>query len=426
MLLKSKLQKLIILLFWVVGIPTLLLFVSSCSSTHGWTATPSTTLLPSTITPTLTPTITSTSTITLTPPPTNTPTITPTPFGGGSGNIIYTEGATVYSYSFFEKNTTKLADNCVWQFAFSSDGDYLACSEARFDNAGSLSTYGITLIDLKTKKIVKSFFDGENMGPEDRTQWGTLAMLAFSPDDTQIAFVGKIKGTRGVYIVDVQTSAYKLVYEHPNALGILWSPDGSKLILDLPASEALSPGGYYLINADGSNLVNVNPPTSYSIEWGKDNNTVVLFGKGIDLKTLEWNGEVYYGSPSPDGKYHLDGYFLVSSDGSKKIKLPRISQYGWSWSPDSKFLYIWDSQEGTVSSLNVETSQSVVIFKMKRDSKTDENKLFNLIVRLPDATGFAFTQADGDGGLDVCFSDLYGNITKLANAKKYPVKLFAP
>lgn len=415
-------KNLYIFILGLLGVTAM--FVSACSPTAAMvvTATPGVRLATPMIQPTAT--LTPTSTITLTPAPTETPTITPTPVGGGSGKFIYTDGWGVFSYNLSAKNSEKLSDNCVWYLSVSMDGHYLICSEYKQDGVDNPGAYGITMIDLVKKKVVKTFLETAFIGRRTRFLMADFFIHTseISPDNAQIAFIGTVENKSGIFIINVGTSAYKLIYESPLVNGLVWSPDGSRLIISVYSSDSRSSStsDYLVVDQDGSNLVKIFTCDLWPIKWGKDSNTVFIQNTGMDVKTQEWNGDKIpspYLLPSPDGKYQVDldsvttghNIHIKSMDNGKlKVSIPWFEIRRSHWSADSKFLLYFTYDKPIMYSMDIHTLKSTVILKMKGVPN---------ILWLPDGSGFIFSQEDGNGGYEVGFSDIFGKITNLANPK---------
>lgn len=422
-----------------------IMFLSACQSSK--------------ILETSTPTSTSTpqATNTLTPTPTLTPTVTPTPIGGGNGTIIYTEGWTLSSIDTNGKNKISMVDNCSWNITFSPDGHYMTCSIYKKIDDTNSGGFGVILIDLETHNVVKRLAEstliGENFGSNQQHAMGDLPYYGWSPNSKQFAFTGTYQGELGLFVINLEDLSITLLYKNPTLREVVWSPDGSKILFfeNVIISKNPSPPSAmfnsYVINLDGTHLSKLteNPGVfSYEqISWGNDNNTIFIDEKGINLDTMQANGETIpvlgpYQSAivSPDHKFQVviddwrNKLYLESMDGSKKtniagkfpvapMSIPNIQ-----WSPDSKTLSYYDPQKSSIVLMPIDTLIVSPLVKVRQDKKNPMNHYYyGNYLWLPNGKQIVFIQADETGDFAICLSDLSGNIATVFTAKS-PVVLY--
>ena len=159
--------------------------------------------------------------------------------------------------------------------SWSPDGQYLAFDGFR----------NVAVINLKSKEITYPI-----------KQELTAMAPSWSPDGQRLivlAYTAKDHLERGLYIANVDgtnmtrlTSGYD---RDPN-----WSPDGNKIVF-LHSETVFDPTSIRVINIDGSNPVDILPPT-----------------KNFEIHSPKW---------SPDGKRIAfrepgDGVFIINADGT--------------------------------------------------------------------------------------------------------------
>jgi len=416
------------------------IFLSACKPSGLSQELPETPTLTNTFTPTSTHT--PTPTITPTPIPSHTPTITPTPIGGGNGRIIYTDGWELYSISTDGDNKKRISENCV-MVKFSPDGHYMTCHLVKSDN----SIWGVILIDLETHEVAKRLAETALI----ETRFVGDQAQRWSSNSKMFSFFGTYKSETGVYVVDFDNSHTTLLYKTPYSTFQKWSPDGSKILLfenlhDPKSSINDLQYNYYVVNSDGTNLIKLNKSPGYSfygrVNWGENNNTIFLDGEGINLETMQPNGEIentafnrYYGD-SPDGKFNVfsnekgNGKVILKNKITDEIIdttkiFPNVHDMGDSdWSPDSKSLAYFDRKKSSIILLSLDTLTNVHLVDVKQDASYQYgDNFFGNLLWLPDGKQIIFIQAGENGGFEVCVTDLSGNLKTLF-ATKFPVQIF--
>ena len=143
---------------------------------------------------------------------------------------------------------------------------------------------------------------------------------AWSPNGTKIAFVGI---TAGSYYSHICTMNADGSDRRPIVTGVdpAWSPDGSKL--------AISFGGIYVMNPDGSERTQITAPSNPSpnlsdYDWGpawSPDGTRIIFHRSIGC---DW-----------DDSCESVTIWTINADGSNLAKPADIEAYGrLAWSPD--------------------------------------------------------------------------------------------
>jgi Tol biopolymer transport system component len=98
-----------------------------------------------------------------------------------------------------------------------------------------------------------------------------------SPDGTRLAYVeGDATTANYVRILDLQSGS-TLTIPAPGAAEIRWSPTADRIAVKSGA------GSLYVMNADGSQLTQLAPPTSYFIglDWSRDGRWIVANLGGV-------------------------------------------------------------------------------------------------------------------------------------------------
>jgi Tol biopolymer transport system component len=177
--------------------------------------------------------------------------------------------------------------------------------------------------------------------------------LAFSPDETRLAFVrGFTEGIIGdpgsvIAIMDMATGA---VVELDSTAGVArepsWSPDGAHLVF-----------GQYVVDADGSNLHQVMPgelatgedPSSRNARWSPDG-SLIVFTSSID--TIAIPGVI-------DNSQRLSDIYTVRPDGTglQRLTTDTVGPLGTtepgdfgarypSWTRDGRIVFLRDPAPG--------------------------------------------------------------------------------
>ncbi len=150
----------------------------------------------------------------------------------------------------------------------------------------------------------------------------------WSPDGQRIAFISKIDGDPGIYVMNADGSnqirlsdTEKLWYRSL----LSWSPDSNKIAFPSDRDGNLE---VYIINIDGSNLTRLtnNPTRDTSPSWSPDGSTIVF------ESNRDGNAEIY----------------IMNADGSDPMRLTDnpANDYGPCWFPDGKRIAFSSGRDG--------------------------------------------------------------------------------
>lgn len=134
---------------------------------------------------------------------------------------------------------------------------------------------------------------------------------AWSPDGKELVFAD----TSGLYTLNLETKRVaRLGNDAINGYDPSWSPDGKKIVFTYlsPSNPSSREGSLGVINADGSNFVQLTPEDgSQSPEWSPNGrkivftrnlNIYVMNADGTDIETLRQIDKSFWPTWSPDGK----------------------------------------------------------------------------------------------------------------------------
>jgi len=200
-----------------------------------------------------------------------------------------------------------------------------------------------SLRDLGTSKFEIYVMDANGSNRVRLTSSNSSNSLSqvWSPDDSKIAFRRDSNpdnlDSAGIYIMNADGSnQVRLSQNRNDAKDLTWSPDGSKIAFQSIRSVAPTPpdiyeeiSDIYIMNADGSNQVNLTQNSGYDFTpiWSPD-------GSKIAFQSLR-NG--------------LYGLYVMNTDGSNQVNLTQTRSriILAAWSPDSsKIAFSSDSDEG--------------------------------------------------------------------------------
>jgi Tol biopolymer transport system component len=163
--------------------------------------------------------------------------------------------------------------------AWSPDGTKIAFSTDRDEVSGFYTDFDIWLMNTDGSDQ-ESFTSNLVQNQQD-------VQVDWSPDGKQIAYAHGVVDARGIYVVDVETKATRVLTSGAGHDGSpSWSPDGTKIAFD---SKRTGDGDIYVMNADGSGLVQITHGPLHDSEpaWSPDG-TKIAFLRGIYDSGFPW------------------------------------------------------------------------------------------------------------------------------------------
>ncbi len=370
--------------------------------------------------PPITPTTTSTSnviasytpsltyipspTVTVLPSATSLPAASPTAIGGGEGKIAFTSEwdgyPEIYVINVDGSGLIKLANNITPNFnpAWSPDGKKIAFGSNDNDTASIyiMNADGsdpVKLID--TKEI--SLYDQANV--DLRFAVGCCS-TTWSPDGKKIVFrivhyIGCCAWHSNSYVINADGSNLINISAYESFSDPVWSPDSQKIAFE---GNCRGPG-ICVMNADGTNLINLTPnKRTGGPVWSPD-------GKKIAF-AADWGGnsEIY----------------VMNADGTNLVRITHtVSPWDHNlvWSPDSQKIAFLSYRDGNYEIYTVNADGSGLV--NLTNSPEDEGEQ----IWSADSTKIAFASSrDGNSGIFVIDSD-GSNLIRLTNSNTYDYSL---
>lgn len=364
-------------IFFIILVIGIVLSITSCKSGQSFE-------------PTTTPTQTSTSIPTITPTPTPTPAPTATPIGGGSGEILFSSsvqekaklengntllytGEQLNLLEFDPRETKALIskDQMVeilskdlyrTRFLPSPDGKQVLITASTAVSFGEFDTYEYYIASLDLSSLVPILDAG-----------ATAINWIWSPDGSMLLGDTLIDNSKLIYIVNNDGSGLRKLIENPTITDPEWSFDGSKvywlavglpMVTDLDGTNTQLLDGLLLIDKsfspDGKKVAYLTEDSELYIADDDFSNAQLISGDFNSVschgqfpsKFLDWSGDSQYiifqsnsclsigGQLFPSALEYL---FQISDGGLVKVG---IGAEFCGWSPDNKFVYIKERDEG--------------------------------------------------------------------------------
>ncbi|MDE0682404.1 MAG: hypothetical protein OXI63_05760 [Candidatus Poribacteria bacterium] len=191
--------------------------------------------------------------------------------------------------------------------------DYTSSTRPTWSPDGKRIAYGGTLFimifDIRTGKVEAVRV------PVHRLSGSRIHDVAWSPDGHQLAFAAKIIDQAGnslardVYVMNVDGTGLRQLTQHrAEDDAPAWSPDGQKIAFI--SHRNVIEGGIFLIDADGSNIVELTNSGEDYPSWSPDGTQLACthFGANVYIGLINVNGgnlrlitEGYYPSWQPNG-----------------------------------------------------------------------------------------------------------------------------
>jgi len=218
---------------------------------------------------------------------------------------------------------------------------------------------------------------------------------SWSPDSTHIAFASSRDGHGAIYTMKLDGSEIKRLTNIDGQLQTcpVWSPDGKKITFQ--SSEKTMVFENYVINTDGTNIINFGRSTSGSgyycppVSWSPNSNSVSMFGTtivGFPEQAPGWN------------KYY--SIQVVSPD----VTLGNCTQTPPIWSHDGKRLMFFSDlcRHDFRYDIYVVNIDGTMLMNLTNNSSNNSNPIWSSddksIVFESDKTGnFEIFRIDSDG-----------------------------
>lgn len=269
-----------------------------------------------------------------------------------------------------EVELTGLASNCAVIGENSARATVPEGGTARIDFTVSCPPYYDHIVFNSSREGGTDIFVMESDGsrPTNLTPVHTLPINgepypSWSPDATEIAYAGD----NGVNILNTADMSVRRITSPGHVASCDWSPDGARIVHDSDAD-------IYVVNADGTNPVNLTPGPEGGNDpaWSPDGSRIAFSGGGgisvmdadgsnpVRLTDLMASVPNAYWWPawepawSPDGaqiafvgpvEQAVTAIWVMDSDGSNLTRLTAdlLSYQAWrpTWSPDGSRIAYW-------------------------------------------------------------------------------------
>jgi Tol biopolymer transport system component len=160
---------------------------------------------------------------------------------------------------------------------------------------------------------------------------------AWSPDGSKVAFDRFQKGNEGIYVMNADGAQVVRLTSDNTGSDPAWSPDGTRIAFQL---EAHGNADIYVMNADGSQVTRVtdDPLSEYTPAWSPDGTRIALVGYS----------EGASGPPSPVRLY------VMNVDGTGLMQLGPDGVAQPNWSPDGTKIAFVNADSGSIDVINTD------------------------------------------------------------------------
>jgi len=276
---------------------------------------------------------------------------------------------------------------------FDLNGNWFSLKETgRFDLDPENSTYlgaanystvnlkiGTTNIPLDENNLTKTqilcYYAYSPLYLGDELTRSTLLPLSVCGGDTKIAFESNRDGNPEIYVMNADGSNPVNLTQNPAYDSIpVWSPDGTKIAF---ISDRDGNNEVYVMNTDGSNPINLsqNPGTDENPVWSPDGTKIAFFSNNRD-----GNDEIY----------------VMNADGSNPVNLTQNPAIDVTpvWSPDGTKIAFVSKRDGNTE-IYVMNANGTNPVNLTQNPGHDDSPIWS-----PDGAKITFI-SDRDGNLEI-------------------------
>jgi len=258
-----------------------------------------------------------------------------------------------------------------------------------------LLSINLSRMDSGASDSALQVINADGSGLKRLTEYGNIEKAVWSPDSSQIAFLFSPRGdwaSDDLYVMSAYGS-HKIKLNKSISGDIEefdWSPDSSQVVFTNRTTDDLHPTSEgnqstYIINADGTNLKQIDNREIHLINWSPDGSRIAFRAGNVgrhELYTMNLDGSnvtqltnfssydsniiplLYW---SPDGSkiafsviHETDELFVIDSNGSNPVKV--VSDDGHrgviGWTPDSSRVLFLQQDSGGMDIHIIDTDGS--------------------------------------------------------------------